>query len=73
MRFTEAVVTTEGETSSNIAEMIEKLSQSEGLEVPKTNTEAAPMSTTFVARESSQSRDLLEDLLSPIPQPSKIQ
>jgi len=65
MTFADATVTTEDETSLNIAEMIEDLTQSEGLEVPKTSAEAVPMGTAFVVGESSQSEDLLEDLLSP--------
>ena len=69
MTFVEAVVTTERETSSNIVEMIEELTQSEGLKVPKTSARAVPMGTTSVVEESSQSGDLPEDLPSPTPQP----
>ena len=73
MTFTEAAVTTEGETSSNITEKIEELTQLECLEVPKTSTGAIPLGTACVAGKSSQSGDLPEDLPSLIPQPGKIQ
>jgi len=49
MIFAEAAVTNEGETSSNITEMIDELTQLEGLKVPKTNAEAIPMGTTSMA------------------------
>ena len=72
MTIPEAAVTTEGETSSNIAEMIEELTRPEGSKVFKISTEAVPVNTTTVAGESSQPGDLPEDLPSPNPQPGKI-
>ena len=72
MSFAEAAATTEGATSSNIAEMIEKLTQLESVEAPKISVEEVPASTTTVTEESSQPRDFLEDLSSPTPQLGKI-
>ena len=67
-----ATTTNEGETSSNIAEMIEELTQPEGTEVLKISTEAVPLSTTSVPKESSQRTELPKDLPSPSSQPGKI-
>jgi len=53
-------------------EIIEGLTQLEGSIVLKISTEVVPVSTTSVARESSQPRELQEDLPSPSPQPGKI-
>jgi len=72
MTFAEAPATTEGETSSNIAEMIEDLNQPEGSKVPKISAEVVPENTAAVAEESSQPGDLSEDLSSPTPQPGQI-
>jgi len=60
MTFVEVVTTAEGNTSSNIAEIIEKLTQPDGSEVSKINTEEIPMSIAAVARESSQLEDFAE-------------
>ena len=73
MTLAEAVAITEGEISSNIAEMTEELTQPESSKVLKSSAEAVPVGTTSVDGESSQSKDLLEDLSSPTPQPDKIQ
>jgi len=72
MTFAEAAATTEGETSSNTAKMIEELTQPGSSEVLKISAEVVPVKTTSVARESSQPRDLPEDLPSPTPQLGKI-
>jgi len=60
MTFVEVVTTAEGNTSSNIAEIIEKLTQPDGSKVSKINTEEIPMSIAAVARESSQLEDFAE-------------
>jgi len=52
--------------------MIEELTQPEGTKILKISTEVAPISTTFVAEESSQSGELLEDLPSTSLQSGKI-
>ena len=72
MTFAEAVATNEGKTSSNIAEMIEELTQLESSEVLKISTKVVPVSITSVAGKSSRPGDLPEDLPSPTPQPGKI-
>ena len=73
MTFAEAAVTTEGETASNITEIIEELTQLEVLKVPKISVVVVFMSTTSVAGDSSQSGNLPEDLPSPTPQHGKMQ
>ena len=60
--FYRGTATAEGETFSNIAELIEELTQLEGTRVLKISTEVASISATFVAVESSQSGELPEDL-----------
>ena len=70
--FVEAAVTNEGETSSNITEMIKELTQPGISEVLKISNEGSLMSTTSVVGESSQSRDLPEALPSLTPQLGKI-
>ena len=67
MTFTEVVATNEGNTSSNIAEIIEKLTEPKGSKVPKISTEEIPTSITVAAGESSEPEDLPEDLPSPTP------
>ena len=57
MTFVETVTTTEGDSSSNISEMIEKLTQLEGSKVSKININEIPASITAVAREPSQTED----------------
>ena len=61
LTFAGAIATAEGDTSSNIAKMIEELTQSEGTEVLKISVEETLVSTTGATGESSQ----LEDLPSP--------
>ena len=46
LTFAEATATAKGDTSSNIAEMIEELTQPEGTKVPKINVEETPASVT---------------------------
>ena len=58
MTFAEATAIIEGETSSHITKMIEELTQLEGSEVPRINTEAVPMNLAAVAGESYQLGDL---------------
>ena len=62
MMFAEAATATMGEISSNIAEMIEELTQLEGSEVPRISFKAVPVNITAVTGESSQPGDLPGDL-----------
>ena len=44
--FAGVIATVEGDTSSNIAKMIEELTQPDGTEVPKISIEETPVSTS---------------------------
>ena len=64
--------TSEGETSSNIVEMIEELTQVEVTEDLKISTEVSSIRKTPVVEESSQPRELPEGLPPSSPQPGNI-
>jgi len=66
--FAGAITTAKGNTSSNIAAMIEELTQPEGTKVSNISVEDTPVSTSGAMGESSH----LEDLPSPTPRLSNI-
>ena len=70
--FAGATTAIEGETTSNIADMIEELTQPEGTEIPKISAEVAAVGTTSAAEESSQQGESPKGLPPMSPQLCKI-
>jgi len=67
MTFSEAVTTIIGEAFTNIAKMIEKLTQAKDPEVPITDAGGASTSTMDVVEGTSLFGDSREELPSPTP------